>query len=136
SYAVGPALLAASQPPAARHLGFVVAIGGYYDIEAAIGFVTTGYYRLPGGSWGHMAPNEWGKWIFLRSNANRVSDRSDRDRLRGIADRKLANAAAQIGDLVVRLGPEGRAVHELIGNRDPERVAALVARLPGAIRDE
>jgi len=47
SYAVGPALLAASQVPAGRHLRFIVAIGGYYDIEAAIDFVTTGYYRAP-----------------------------------------------------------------------------------------
>ncbi len=136
SYAVGPALLAASQAPAADHVGFVVAIGGYYDIEAAIGFVTTGFYRAPDGSWRHAAPNDWGKWIFLRSNADRVTDRSDRERLLRIADRKLANAAAEIGDLVARLGAEGRAIYELIANRDPERVPALVARLPEPIRQE
>jgi pimeloyl-ACP methyl ester carboxylesterase len=136
SYAVGPALLAASQTPAGRHVGFIVAIGGYYDIEAAIAFVTTGYYRAPDGSWQHATPNEWGKWIFLRSNADRVTDRPDRDRLRKIADRKLANGAAGIGDLVAPLGPEGRAIYELIANRDPERVSALVARLPEAIRRE
>jgi pimeloyl-ACP methyl ester carboxylesterase len=136
SYAVGPALLAASQAPAGRHLQFIVAIGGYYDIEAAIAFVTTGYYRAPDGSWQHATPNEWGKWIFLRSNADRVTDRPDRDRLRKIADRKLANGAAGIGDLVAPLGPEGRAIYELIANRDPERVSALVARLPEAIRRE
>jgi len=136
SYAVGPALLAASQAPAAHHVGFIVAIGGYYDIEAAIAFVTTGYYRAPDGSSRHAPPNEWGKWIFLRSNADRVTNRSDRDRLLRIADRKLANAAAEIGDLVAPLGPEGRAIYELIANRDPGRVPALVARLPEAIRQE
>jgi pimeloyl-ACP methyl ester carboxylesterase len=136
SYAVGPALLVASQAPAADHVGFIVAIGGYYDIEAAIAFVTTGYYRAPAGSWRHAAPNDWGKWVFLRSNAGRVTDRSDRDRLLRIADRKLANATAEIGDLVAALGAEGRAIYELIGNRDPERVPALVARLPEAIRQE
>jgi pimeloyl-ACP methyl ester carboxylesterase len=136
SYAVGPALLAASRPPAGRHVGFIVSIGGYYDIEAAIAFVTTGYYRLPDGSWQHATPNEWGKWIFLRSNADRVTAQSDRDHLLRIADRKLANAAAEIADLVAPLGPEGRAIYELIANHDPERVSALVARLPEAIRRE
>jgi pimeloyl-ACP methyl ester carboxylesterase len=136
SYAVGPALLAASQPPTANHVGFILAIGGYYDIEAAIAFVTTGYYRPPDGSWQHATPNEWGKWIFLRSNADRVTARSDRDHLLRIADRKLADPAAGIADLVAPLGPEGRAIYELIANHDPERVSALVARLPEAIRRE
>jgi pimeloyl-ACP methyl ester carboxylesterase len=136
SYAVGPALLAALQAPAINHVRFIVAIGGYYDIEAAIAFVTTACYRAPDGSWRHATPNEWGKWIFLRSNADQVTDRSDRDRLLKIADRKLANANAEIDDLVAPLGPEGRAIYELIANHDPERVPALVARLPEAIRRE
>src|SRR5439155_1987216 len=134
SYAVGPAVLAASQAPAADHVGFIVAIGGYYEIEAAIAFVTTGYYRAPDGSWPHAPPNEWGKWIFLRSDADRVTNRSDRDRLLRIAGRKLADAAAEIGGLVAPLEAEGRAIYELIANRDPGRVPALVARLPEAIR--
>jgi pimeloyl-ACP methyl ester carboxylesterase len=136
SYAVGPALLAASQTSAGRHVGFIVAIGGYYDVEAAIAFVTTGYYRAPDGSWQHATPNEWGKWIFLRSNADRITDRSDRDRLLKIADRKLTNPAADIADLVASLGLEGRAVYQLIANRDPEQVPVLVARLPEAIPRE
>jgi pimeloyl-ACP methyl ester carboxylesterase len=136
SYAVGPALLAASQTPAGRHVRFIVAIGGYYDIEAAIGFVTTGYYRAPDGSWQHAAPNEWGKWVFVRSNADRVGDPVDRDRLRRIAERRLANPKTEIGDLTARLGPEGGAVYDLISNGDPEWVPALIGRLPAAIRDE
>ena len=136
SYAVGPALLAASQTPAGRHVRFIVAIGGYYDIEAAIGFVTTGYYRAPDGSWQHAAPNEWGKWIFVRSNADRVADPADRDRLRRIAERRLADPRAGIGDLVARLGPGGRAVYDLVSNTDPARVPVLIGRLPAAIRDE
>ena len=136
SYAVGPALLAATQPPAGRHVRFIVAIGGYYDIEAAIAFVTTGYYRAPDGSWQHAAPNEWGKWVFVRSNADRVGDPGDRDRLRRIAERRLADPKAGIGDLVARLGPDGRAVYDLVSNGDPARVPVLIGRLPAAIRDE
>jgi pimeloyl-ACP methyl ester carboxylesterase len=136
SYAVGPALLAASQTPAGRHVRFVVAIGGYYDIEAAIGFVTTGYYRAADGSWQRLAPNEGGKWVFVRSNVDRVADPGDRDRLRWIGERRLTNPAGEIGDLVARLGPDGRAVYDLVSNCDPARVPALIGRLPAAVRDE
>jgi len=136
SYAVGPALLAASQTPAGRYVRFIVAIGGYYDIEAAIAFVTTGFYRAPDRSWQHAAPNDWGKWLFVRSNAERVDDPADRERLRRIAERRMANPAAEIGDLAARLGPDGRAVYELVSNGDPARVPVLIGRLPTAIRDE
>ena len=136
SYAVGPALLAVSQTSAGRHVRFVVAVGGYHDIEAAIGFVTTGSYRSPDGSWRQGTPNEFGKFVFLRSNAERVADRADRARLIEIAERRLAKPDAELGDLIAGLGPEGRAVYELIANRDPDRVADLIARLPDAIRRE
>jgi pimeloyl-ACP methyl ester carboxylesterase len=136
SYAVGPALLAAAATPAGRHLRFIVAIGGYYDIEAAIGFVTTGTYREPDGSWHRATPNEFGKFVFLRSNADRIADPADRARLIAIAERRLADPAADIGDLAMRLGPQGRVVYELIDNRDPQRVAGLIARLPEPILRE
>jgi pimeloyl-ACP methyl ester carboxylesterase len=136
SYAVGPALLAAAETPAARHLRFIVAIGGYYDIEAAIGFVTTGAYREADGSWRRGTPNEFGKFVFLRSNADRIADPADRARLIGITERRLADPAADIGDLAMRLGPQGRAVYELIDNRDPQRVGELIVRLPEPILRE
>jgi pimeloyl-ACP methyl ester carboxylesterase len=136
SYAVGPALLAVAQTPAGSHVGFVVAIGGYYDIAAAIGFVTTGYNRLPDGEWRYQEPNDFGKWVFLRSNADGVSDPADRDRLRKIAQHRLASPMAAIDDLLAGLGPEGRAVYALITNRDPGQVPALTARLPLAIRED
>jgi pimeloyl-ACP methyl ester carboxylesterase len=133
SYAVGPALLAAAETRGGRHLRFIVAIGGYYDIDAAIGFVTTGAYRAVDGSWRPGVPNEFGKFVFLRSNADRIADPADRARLIAMAERRLADPAADIGDLAARLGPQGRAVHELIDNRDPDRVADLIARLPNTI---
>lgn len=136
SYAVGPALLAASAPPAASRVGYIVTIGGYYDIEAALAYVTTGWYRLPDGAWRHRTPNAWGKWVFLRSNADRVAAPTDRALLRHIAVRRLANANAPIGDLAARLGSEGQAVYALLSNSNPRLVPALVARLPPGIREE
>ena len=38
--------------------------------------------------------------------------------------------------VVERLGPEGRAVWDLLTNRDPDRVPALIAELPPQIRAE
>ncbi|MGE0260099.1 MAG: alpha/beta hydrolase [Alphaproteobacteria bacterium] len=136
SFGAGPALLAAGETPAGRLVRFVVTIGGYYDIDAAIGFATTGAYRMPDGSWLREAPNEYGAFVFLRGNAGRVRDPADRARLAAIADRRLANPAADVADLAARLGPEGRAVYDLVANRDPLLVPALIARLPEAIRAE
>jgi hypothetical protein len=52
-----------------------------------------------------------------------------------MAERKMAKLDAEVDDLVAELGEEGRAVHELLSNRDPDRVADLIARLPSAIRE-
>ena len=134
SYAVGPAVLAALRHKE-RPVDFLVAIGGYYDMEAMIAFTTTGFYR-DGGSWRRLAANAYGKWIFLQSNADRLADPVDRDALAAMAARKLRDPDADIDDLAARLGPEGRAVHDLLRNRVPERVATLLDALPLAIRDE
>ena len=135
SYAVGPALLAALEENTGRRVRFVLAIGGYYDIEAVVTFFTTGYFREQAdGPWRHLEPNAYGKWIFVRNNADRLTARADRAALADIAERKLKNLTAEIGDLVAKLGPEGRAVHALLVNDDPQRAPALIAALPLAVR--
>ncbi len=137
SYAVGPALLAILKPPARDLASFVVAIGGYYDLEAVITFFATGRYReSPGAPWRHRQANAYGKWVFVLSNADRLDDRRDRMLLSIIARRKLRHLDAEISDLVSRLGPQGRSVHRLLVNRDPERVPELIAALPPAVRSE
>ncbi len=137
SYAVGPAFIAALEPPARDRVRFLAAIGGYYDLEAVIAFFTTGHYRDgPEAPWRTRPPNAFGKWVFVRNNADRLDDPADRVLLTAMAARKLDNLASDVGDLVPRLGPEGRAVYALLANRDPERVPALIAGLPAAVRDE
>jgi fermentation-respiration switch protein FrsA (DUF1100 family) len=136
SFGVGPALLAAGETPAGRLVRFGVTIGGYYDIDAAIGFATTGAYWTTDGRWAQGAPNDYGAFIFLGSNAGRVRDPTDRALLAAIADRRLAHPAADITDLVARLGAEGRTVYALVANRDPRLVPMLIAGLPAAIREE
>jgi hypothetical protein len=137
SFAVGPAVGALYEPPAAGRVDFVVTIGGYYDLEALITFVTTGYYRqTPTDPWHHQTPAAYGKWVFLLTNAQRVDDPADRQALYEMAERKLGNGDADVADLVRRLGAQGRTVHALLDNHQPERVPDLIAALPAAIRDE
>ena len=136
SYAAGPALLAALEPETGRRVAFIGLIGGYHDMEAVTAFFTTGYFR--GASeedWRYREPNVYGKWFFVESNAPRLADQRDRTLLTEMARRKRADPAADVAELAGRLGPEGRSVHALLENQDPERVPALIAQLPAAIRE-
>ena len=70
SYAAGPALLAALAPANRTLVGYLTAIGGYYDVVAVVTFFTTGYFREgPAAPWRHREPNVYGKWVFVRANA-------------------------------------------------------------------
>jgi pimeloyl-ACP methyl ester carboxylesterase len=130
SYAVGPAMLAALEPEADRRIDFLLAVGGYYDLERLIGFFTTGTIR---GARAFAPPHPWGKWVFAQSNLDLLPER-DRDAFRVVVHRRMANEAAAIEDLRPRLGPQARAVLDLLENRDPARVPSLIAGLPESVR--
>lgn len=137
SFAAGPAVISLFDDDAGARVDFVVTIGGYYDIEALITFITTGYVREhPGGPWRYLADSQLGRWVFVYSNASRLDSQDDRVALEAMAERKLKNKDADIADLIARLGPEGQAVYALLANRDPERVPALLAALPPGVRRE
>jgi pimeloyl-ACP methyl ester carboxylesterase len=137
SFALGPSVLALFEPGVEAHTDFILAIGGYYDLEEAITYFTTGYYRSgPGEPWQHRALNGWGKWAFVYTNADRLEDPQDEDLLRRMAEIKIRDPAADVSELVEALGPEGRSVYALMTNEDPERVPELVERLPTQVREE
>jgi pimeloyl-ACP methyl ester carboxylesterase len=137
SYAAGPAILAALRPDAGPRVRFLVAIGGYYDLAAVVTFFTTGYFRPgPGQPWQQGEPNAYGKWVFIAANAARLDDPHDRAALAAMAERKLKDLDADVADLRAGLGPQGRAVAALLDNRDPDRVPALIANLPEAVRSD
>jgi pimeloyl-ACP methyl ester carboxylesterase len=131
SYAAIPAVLAALEPDVAAKVAVMVAVGPPYDARRVIGFFTTGRWRDQS-----LEPNAYGKWVFVASNARRLTDSGDRALLEAIARRRMADLGAAIGDLTPRLGPQGRAVMDLLDNGDPARVPELLDRLPSGIGDE
>ena len=132
SFAVGPALLAALTPEVRERLDFVVAVGGYYDLEAAITYATTGYDPLSGRRGAPPAPE--GRWWLLQSQADRLATPTDRAAMAEIARRRLADPDAAVDDLLPQLGPGGRVLYGLTANTDPARVPALLAALPDDAR--
>ncbi|EME71258.1 hypothetical protein H261_04293 [Paramagnetospirillum caucaseum] len=131
SYAAIPAVLAALEPDVAARVAVMVAVGPPYDARRVIGFFTTGYWRGQ-----RLEPNAYGKWVFVASNARRLSDSGDRTLLEAVARRRMGDPEAGIGDLVGRLGPQGKAVMALLDNADPARAPGLIDGLPPGIADE
>jgi hypothetical protein len=137
SFALGPSVLALFEPGIEAHTDFILAIGGYYDLEQALTYFTTGHYRLsPDEPWRHRELNGGGKWAFVLANADRIEDRRDEEILQRMAERKIMDSAADVSDLAERLGPEGHSVYALMTNDDPERVTDLVEALPPAVQAE
>ena len=135
SYAVGPAVLAAMEPDIRTRVNFVLGVGGYYDLHSVVNFFTTGYF-LNNGQWEYLEPNVYGKWVFVLSNVDRLSDARDRQVLRTMAKRKMNDPQAPVADLRSNLTEEGRSVVDLLENRNRERTPELIAALPAEIRAE
>lgn len=132
SYGVGPAILATLEEDARMRVRFVVGVGGYHDLSRAIRYFTTGYYRAEG-EWRYLAPDDYGKLVQVHS-ALPYLEESDAGLLAAMVERRLKDRAAGLDDLAARLGPKGRAVYELVENRDPEAFPARFAALPSDLR--
>jgi len=135
SYGVGPAVIATLEPDLNGKVDFIVGIGGYHNSDEVIRFVTTGAYRRIGdGRLHRRVPNSYGRWAFMLANAERLRDPAQAELLRLAARRKLADPAAATSDLRERMGPDARAVLDLMENDEPDKVPALLAALPEPIR--
>lgn len=135
SYSVGPAILAALETDAHRHVDFILSVGGYYDLIQGITFATTGYYR-DDGEWQYREPATSGRWLLLLGHAHQMPDTQDRTLLSRIAELKLQDPQMDVAELTARLSDQGLAAHTLISNRNPIRVPELIERLPEAMRRE
>ncbi len=137
SYAAGLAILATVENGAAAPIRFLVSIGGYYDTTVLATFVTTGRFRRSSGSrWQSRDPHPAAKWFFLAGNIGLLDDAADRSALLAIAERRMDNPDAPVGDFAARLGPEGRTLLDLLENSNPDRVEALLRKLPGRIQTQ
>ncbi|PKL74509.1 MAG: alpha/beta hydrolase [Candidatus Melainabacteria bacterium HGW-Melainabacteria-1] len=135
SYIVGPALLAAAEPRIRDNVKFVFGLGGYYDLEQVLTFVTTGQYLDEQRQWQYRQPNAHGKWVLVLSNLDRLDDPSDRSTLADIARIKINDPEAPIGDLSDKLkSQQGKALIALMNNRDRTQVPGLIAQLPASVR--
>ena len=135
SYAIGPAVLAALDPTVRVKLDFVLSVGGYYGVEQAITFFTTGYFRYKN-EWHFLEPNEYGKWVFVMGNIERLSDPIDKANFRIMAQRKMNDPNVTIDDLAMNLTPEAASILTLLQNQNPELVPNLIISLPTAIRTD
>jgi fermentation-respiration switch protein FrsA (DUF1100 family) len=134
-FAVGPSILALTRPATGNRVDFVVAAGGYYDINAAITFFTTGRYRdFSTGAMQWRAPDNRGKWAFVAGNLNRLAPPRDRTTLAAMAWRRANDPGADLADLAATLGPEGAIVFRLLNDPAPEHVPELLAALPETAR--
>lgn len=132
SYAAGPTILAARRPGIRQEVDFLLAVGGYHDLTQVLAYFTTGYF-FHDGEWRYLAPNRYGKWVFVISNLERLSDPADREVFRQMAERRMAQTSRAITPRVADLSPEGQALLALLDNTDPKRTGNLVAGLPNSI---
>jgi hypothetical protein len=131
SYAVGPAVLAAIEDNARPHAGFVFGIGGYYDLEKTITFLTTGCYRESSDrAWRRREPDPYAKWLFVLSTAARLRDPNDGQALVRIARAHLNGPLIAVETPVEQLGPDATAVYRMLVNKDPDRVPRLLQKVP------
>ena len=135
SYAVGPAILAALDPEIREKIDFILSVGGYYDVEQVITFFTTGYFKKDNG-WQYIKPNEYGKWVFVLSNIERLSRQTDKEIFYEIAQRKMDNPNASIEDLTNNLSVEANSILALLKNQNHSETLTLITGIPNAIRTD
>lgn len=135
SYAVGPAVIAALRADIRDHVDFLFGIGGYYNINDTLRFLTTGHYRAGAMRGVGAAPDRAMIWRFILHNAVQVDPPRDHAALMALARVKLDDEEADVRAFADGLGAEARAAYELAVNRDPSKFDALIARLPRKLRD-
>jgi hypothetical protein len=134
SYAGGLSVLAAADPRIAGKVRFCFLLGGYYDLQNVIIYMTTGMYESEG-DWNYLEPRNSGRWAFLLNSSDLIEEESDRRLLERLARRKLDDAERGVADIVEQLGTEGEWVYQLMVNDDPERARELIDGLSPRVRE-
>ena len=96
SYGCGPALIAASHADIRNKVRFAVDFGGYYDIRELLEFTVTEPEN----------PIAYSKWVYLAANSDLLSDKTEQERVRLIAEKRLAGGAGDSKKDEENLSPE------------------------------
>lgn len=134
SYGAGPTLLAAIDKRITEKVRFTVSFGGYYDLMNLIRFVTTGTFDYCGKDY-FIRPMEYARWAFLKSNLDFIRNDRDREIFRVFLEKKAGREDVNISNLSDNLGSEGRAILNLLDNKDPMKVNVLIEGLRPEIRE-
>lgn len=137
SYGAGPVLLAGLEPDIREQVRFILALGGYYDLNSIVTYFTTGYYRdETTGRWRHLTPRPYAFRVFGLSSTDLLVRDQDRQRLR--AALWETDDEDDTGGLIPQSGlaPDAEALQNLLINEDPARVPALMERLSPSMRAE
>jgi hypothetical protein len=134
SYAVGPAVLAALEDDIRERVRFVVGLGGYYNLQNAMRYFTTGWFEHEG-QWRHVTPDDTGRMVLVYASLDYLPDTaSDREVFERMVELRGRDPQTDLKPLAAGLSAEGKAVYALAVNTDPARFPELLSGLPAAMR--
>jgi acetyl esterase/lipase len=134
SYAGGLAVLSASDPRIADRVRFCFLLGGYYDLENVITYMTTGMYERDGERV-YLEPRNSGRWAFLLNSADLIEDEADRETLMRVSRLKMDDPDHDVSALVATLGQEGTRAYALMVNDDPDSTRGLIEGLSERVQE-
>ncbi len=121
SFSGGLALMAATDPRYAEHIGCVVAIGAHDDMERVSRFFATGEAPRPDGTVLHRAPHEYGSLILIASAPEDFFPAEDVPAARQALGTLLRTESIDAARPETKaLSPAGMAIMERVFHRDRE----------------
>ena len=124
------AMVASADEAIADQVAMVVAVGAYYSLEAMIQAVTTNTVRAGGVNEPYMPDPH--VWIVLRNTLlSQVANQADREmlfKLFSLSSPELMREQGQALKLEP-IGDQGRRIHALLINRDPDSVGWLASQV-------
>lgn len=133
SYAGSIGLLVALDPARSTRVPFLAAVGAFADLDTALRFLATGrtFHR---GRMRTVKPDPYGQLVFLRTYQEFLGATRDSAMLEAMAERRLRDPGARLGDLADSLGPRGRLIYDLFETAAPDQVPGLIEQLPVGLR--
>ena len=124
------AMVASADDAIADQVAMVVAVGAYYSLEAMIQAVTTNTVREGGVNEPYMPDPH--VWIVLRNTIlSQVANHADREMLFKLFPFSSPELKREQGQALKLepIGEQGRRIHALLINRDPDSVGRLASQV-------